>query len=255
MSHNITVEGGKSIRLKTSGKYCDRDIVVTSTGGREDLDAVLTEQESLIAQLKQLLLAEDKLPYKRELAYLESTGTQWIDTGVTINTATDTIELIFENKETELYKWLFGEYDTSARIGLGSGDGTNKRNVIYGTTVYKATDAMQYSKKHTFEVNSQGVFIDNAKTHNFASFAAKSSIYLFNLNIESTSSYICKSKIWSYKHTRNGILIRDFIPVIDMDDNEMRYIRNKASDTVRKSRGMLSFEKALEDERALSTGE
>ena len=33
MSHNITVEGGKSIRLKTAGKYCDRDIVVTAEGG------------------------------------------------------------------------------------------------------------------------------------------------------------------------------------------------------------------------------
>lgn len=33
MSHNITVEGGTSVRLPTSGKYCDRDIVVTATGG------------------------------------------------------------------------------------------------------------------------------------------------------------------------------------------------------------------------------
>lgn len=33
MSHNITVEGGKSVRLPTAGKYCDRDIVVTATGG------------------------------------------------------------------------------------------------------------------------------------------------------------------------------------------------------------------------------
>ena len=33
MSHNITVEGGTSVRLKTAGKYCDRDIVVKSTGG------------------------------------------------------------------------------------------------------------------------------------------------------------------------------------------------------------------------------
>ena len=30
---NILVEGGKSTKLKTAGKYCDRDIVVTSTGG------------------------------------------------------------------------------------------------------------------------------------------------------------------------------------------------------------------------------
>lgn len=33
MSHNIELEGGKTIRLPTAGKYCDRDIVVTATGG------------------------------------------------------------------------------------------------------------------------------------------------------------------------------------------------------------------------------
>ena len=33
MSHNITIEGGTSVRLPTAGKYCDRDIVVTATGG------------------------------------------------------------------------------------------------------------------------------------------------------------------------------------------------------------------------------
>lgn len=29
----IEVEGGSSVRLPTAGKYCDRDIVVTATGG------------------------------------------------------------------------------------------------------------------------------------------------------------------------------------------------------------------------------
>lgn len=33
MTHNITVEGGTSVRLTTAGKYCDRDIVVTAGGG------------------------------------------------------------------------------------------------------------------------------------------------------------------------------------------------------------------------------
>ena len=32
MSHNITIEGGASVRLPTAGKYCDRDIVITATG-------------------------------------------------------------------------------------------------------------------------------------------------------------------------------------------------------------------------------
>lgn len=38
MSHNIIVEGGKSVRLPTAGKYCDRDIVVTAQGGGGGLD-------------------------------------------------------------------------------------------------------------------------------------------------------------------------------------------------------------------------
>lgn len=33
MIYNITVDGGTSVRLPTAGKYCDRDIVVTATGG------------------------------------------------------------------------------------------------------------------------------------------------------------------------------------------------------------------------------
>jgi hypothetical protein len=55
MSHNITIESGKSIRLPTAGKYCDRDIVITAEGGAEDLDAILTEQETLIEELKETL--------------------------------------------------------------------------------------------------------------------------------------------------------------------------------------------------------
>lgn len=35
--HKITVEGGSSVRLPTSGKYCDRDIIVTAEGGGTEL--------------------------------------------------------------------------------------------------------------------------------------------------------------------------------------------------------------------------
>ena len=45
MSFNIEVESGKTVKLPTAGKYCDRDILVTATGGgdggytEEDLQA------------------------------------------------------------------------------------------------------------------------------------------------------------------------------------------------------------------------
>ena len=38
--HNITVQGGSSVRLKTAGKYCDRDIVVTAEGGGAKLPSL-----------------------------------------------------------------------------------------------------------------------------------------------------------------------------------------------------------------------
>jgi hypothetical protein len=87
MSIDITVEGGKSKRLLTAGKYCESDIVVTATGGGVDLPALsnpatagdlmagkqmingegeavdgtftleteMTEQDSLIAQIQTAL--------------------------------------------------------------------------------------------------------------------------------------------------------------------------------------------------------
>lgn len=42
--HAITIDGGTSKRLKTAGKYCERDIVVTATGGASTAveDAILS---------------------------------------------------------------------------------------------------------------------------------------------------------------------------------------------------------------------
>ena len=49
MSHNITVEGGTAVRLPTAGKYCDRDIVVTATGGGgDDLEKLLTNKLTVL---------------------------------------------------------------------------------------------------------------------------------------------------------------------------------------------------------------
>ena len=58
MSHKITVGGGKSVRLPTAGKYCDRDIEVTAEAGGVELPelknpgsaADLMEDKELIGQ-------------------------------------------------------------------------------------------------------------------------------------------------------------------------------------------------------------
>lgn len=47
MSHNFTVEGGTSVRLLTAGKYCDRDIVITATGGGETPAMPVLQEKSV----------------------------------------------------------------------------------------------------------------------------------------------------------------------------------------------------------------
>lgn len=149
------------------------------------------------------------------LEYIESTGTQYIDTGFNINTSTDEVELLIQGVTDTTYKWFFGEHDDGARFGLGSGDGTNKRNVAYGGTTYKVNDTQIYGTQHTYLANASGVFLDGKKIANYTTFTSKSTIYLFHLNLGNQSSYMAGAKIWRYKHTRNGELLIDLIPVYD----------------------------------------
>lgn len=39
-THNIEVNAGTTVRLPTAGKYCDRDIVITATGGADGQELI-----------------------------------------------------------------------------------------------------------------------------------------------------------------------------------------------------------------------
>lgn len=111
--HNITVQGGSAVRLKTAGKYCDRDILVSATPGGVDLpeltnegtapdlmkgkqmisgtgaavtgsftlDSELSAQDTLISQIKTALAGKatggggDEKPTQRKTVDITSNGT------------------------------------------------------------------------------------------------------------------------------------------------------------------------------------
>jgi len=154
-----------------------------------------------------------------QLQYVESNGSQYIDTTYAINTATDTVEIVFECIGTTIYKWLFGEHDNNARFGLGVGDGTNRRNVAYGTTTYKVNDTLFYNQLHHFKADSTGVFIDDTKIANYSGFSSTSSLALFCLN---NNGFVngTAAKIQSYKHTRNNVALIDIVSVKRNSDNK-----------------------------------
>lgn len=83
MTHNITVEGGTSVRLPTAGKYCDRDIVITATGGGAiDLPA----------------------GYSR-VDYIKFDGAQTVDTGIVCNQNTKARVLFTKDSDSSMYMY------------------------------------------------------------------------------------------------------------------------------------------------------
>ena len=153
------------------------------------------------------------------IEYLESTGKEFIDTEMTINTSTDTVECVYQSIDDVKYKWIFGEHDTNARFGVGTGDGTGQRNVAYGTGTAKVGDSYIFNSAHTFLADTTGVYIDGNRITSYKSFSSTSTIYLFNLNLNG-NDYCNKARIWSYKHYRNGELVREMIPVKRLLDGE-----------------------------------
>lgn len=69
MSHNIVVQGGKTVRLPTAGKYCDRDILVTAEGGGTALDVITASSLPDTVVDCQIVVITDTTP-----------GTVYIDT-------------------------------------------------------------------------------------------------------------------------------------------------------------------------------
>lgn len=70
---------------------------------------------------------------------------------------------------------------------------------------------------HRFNADSSGVFLDDVKIASHSTFSSTSTLYLFNLNLNNVA-YMSGVRVWSCKHKRNGVLIRDFIPVLDLAD-------------------------------------
>ena len=147
-----------------------------------------------------------------ELEYLESTGTQYIDTGYSFNSNTDTIELGYQNTSTLTNKWLFGSYESNANIGISSAN-LSQVTFWYNGNVWGAVSS-QYDSEHILRYDSTGMSNDGINLKAFTSYTGTWNLYLFALNNTGTSpnGYFGYGKIWGYTHTRNSSTLVDLIP-------------------------------------------
>ena len=176
---------------------------------------------------KKLRLIRDskrRLPKEfKEVEYLQSSGTQYIDTGYSFNSNTDEIELYYQNTSTQNHKWLFGSYEENATIGISCG------TISAPTFWYKgniaSTESAQYNSEHILRYDSTGMSNDGTNLKAFTSYAGTWNLYLFALNNTGTSpnGYYGYGKVWRYTHKRNGVLIRDYIPCLDASNVPCMY--------------------------------
>lgn len=153
--------------------------------------------------------------YYTELEYIESTGTQYIDTGVKCS-QNMSCEII--NNFTELVgTQLFGAYDPPRRTHYGIID-----NEIYmptaennSTTEHIFTQNTDY---HIYFLSSSVYKYDNnvVAIGNFQ-FSNSLNFYLFARNNKESTTNYCKSRMTEAKFWNQSTLIRNFIPVLDKD--------------------------------------
>ncbi len=151
-----------------------------------------------------------------ELAYIESTGTQYIDTGYKPNTNTTikTKTYMTANANTPFgCRWSGApEYDTFGTI-IGS---TGQLTVYFGRySDGKYTAYLSYDKSivHDIEINMDSVVYDGSSTPiTRGSFASTENMYLGAFNNIGEATNKITGRIYSIEIKESNIMVRDLVP-------------------------------------------
>ena len=157
------------------------------------------------------------LPYDAEIEYLESTGTQWIDTGIRI-TPSCKIELsVIGTNDSDTV--IFGANNGSA-YNLGAvelGYQNTAMTPLYPTSnssstylVYPYTVGTKYDISYTF---SSCTINGNTQTFSaYQSYVANRTLYIYATNRGSAIGQ-CSAKLYYFKIYNGTTLVFDAIPV------------------------------------------
>lgn len=148
-----------------------------------------------------------------QLRYIQSSGTQWIDTGF-VPTAKTKIEFDFE------YTNLTAQYSGLFVSGSWFMYGINGNHEIYLGTQYAIGDTA--TKDRTLVtidgVNKVATIGNKSYSFSEASFTKPSvTLPIFVLNDGSAKRNYCYMKLYSYKIYDDGTLIRNFVPALRHD--------------------------------------
>lgn len=149
------------------------------------------------------------------LNYIESTGTQYIDTGFapTVNT-----KIIYDVKltSTDAGRWSGCYVNEGSWLLLGSGG--NGFDVYLGSQYNTKISEKTNRKTVTFDIPNKSVFVDGENVLTVNSYTADNcTLPLFNTKRSTGFENYAYMRLYSCKIYDNGILVRNFIPALRSD--------------------------------------
>lgn len=171
--------------------------------------------------------------YQKELAYIESTGTQWIDVGIIPNNLTS-LELTVSGVSDGSFSSSTGTWFLGARkaylnnaFGFYYNQSTQNFYYAFGNVMPNAfySSSLLYGNVRTIRLDSTGLYVDGSKVVSMTpkAFTSPVPLSLFGLNNDGTvvsrTLFRCHSmKVWDGDN-----LIRDMIPVLDSNNVPCMY--------------------------------
>lgn len=169
-------------------------------------------------------LETDQLPSGyQQIEYIESTGTQYIDTGLkgTNNTEVE-LDIQYVDTETSNSTRLFGaRTGQSKAIFIGSLQATTSSFYVnFNSTNFSSANTLGLGR-HKIELKDNTVYVDGAAIYNnlntSTEFTTDYNLILAGANTSGTIAS-AKAKYFGCKIWDNGVLLRDFIPAYRESD-------------------------------------
>lgn len=152
--------------------------------------------------------------------YITASGNQWLNTGVKLAN-TDIVETEFKNSSSTGYGSLYGVF------AMGQSSAFYANNTYYGYDVANdkvntgvSVDTEWHTLRQDFG-NGVITFDGNNTTYTPFEFENTKNNYLFSRYYNNSYGYGFKGSCKRFKVIRNGVLICDLIPAVQLSDNKI----------------------------------
>lgn len=187
-----------------------------------------------ISYFDKVLWLKSKKLYNEELNYLQSTGTQYIDTEYIPNGNTS-IEMLASGISASSFAlstggtWFLGGRQGYLNKAFGFYYNPSLQNLYYafGNNMPYSTysSSLMYGNNKKFYADKTGLYINDNKIipATATTFTSPVSLFLFVLNNNGAPTSYTSYKMHYCKIYDNGKLVRDYIPVLDLNNIPCMY--------------------------------